>query len=137
MRGKAFVVAVLAGAMFVVFSAEVSAEKKKPRPSLAWNAGEVALFSGYVLVSAVDFYQTSRFKELGLQEGNLIYGNPPNLALVASLKLAVTVGLFFVAHFSRLGGRIVRPLILATLLSVQAGVVIWNEAGSGGIIFRF
>lgn len=119
----------------ILASAAVRAEERVPSVR-DWSAGEAALFGGFMLLNVVDLYQTAQFEKLGLHEANPLFGDPPNIALAAGLKLGMMATSFFLVHYLVPRGN-PRMIVLGIAASVFLGVVIWNEAGSGGIIFRF
>lgn len=127
-------VGILAAVMMCA-SAEVRAEERAPSVH-DWSAGEAALFGSFMLLNVVDLYQTAQFERLGFSEANPLIGNPPNIGLAAGLKLGVTAGSFFAIHYLIPRGT-PRLIVLGLLTSLVLGVTVWNEAASGGIIFRF
>lgn len=133
-RGSVIYAAVLAA--MILSSAAVRAEEKTPAFSREWSTGEAALFGSLMLLNVVDLYQTAQFEKLGIREANPLIGNPPNITLAAGLKLGLIAGSFFFVHYLVPRGK-PRMIVLGIAASLFLGIVIWNEAGSGGIIFRF
>lgn len=122
-------------AVLTFAATEVRAEERVPSVR-DWSAGEAALFGSFLLLNVVDIYQTAQFERLGFREANPLIGNPPNIGLAAGLKLGVTAASFFAIHYLVPRGT-PRLIVLGILTSLMLGVTVWNEAASGGIIFRF
>ena len=135
MGWKRWSIAGILAAVMMCAAAEVRAGERVPS-ALDWSAGEAALFGGFMLLSVVDLYQTAKFETLGFREANPLIGDPPNIGLAAGLKLGLTAGSFFLIHYLVPRG-IPRLIVLGLLTSLVLGITVWNEAASGGIIFRF
>lgn len=99
-----------------------------------WDSIDKALFTGQIVLQAVDIAQTNYIRQHPDQfkEANPLYGNPPNMGRVIIFKAALVGGIYWLVKDMPSADR---KLVLGVVDVIQLGIVGRNVSLGVGVSF--